>query len=213
MTRFSWTRTAAVLTGTLVVASIASLPTVAQAAPDHLEPPPACTTVVTGTLSGAQSVAAGEKLCLRGALVEGAITVAEGGALASSRSTVEGAITLAGATRFAFCRSTTVVGAITVTGTVGSVRIGNNHDCGPNTIDGAVTIQDNFGNVSIAHSTVTGAVTVSGNAATSGLAPRIVANVIDGDLTCAGNAPAASNTGRPNTVGGARTGECADPTF
>lgn len=211
MTRSHWTRNGltAALTGGLAVVALASLPQVAQAA----DPPPACTQIVTGTLVGAQTVLPGEKLCLRNALVLGEIIVSPGGALASNRSTVEGAITLNGATRFAFCGSTTVEGAINVTGTLGPVRIGNNDHCPGNTIDGAVTLQDNLGNVIIAHGTVAGALTVNRNIATSGAAPRIADNTIGGALGCETNTPAASNTGRPNSVGGARTGECADPTF
>jgi hypothetical protein len=39
-------------------------------------------------------------------------------------------------------------------------------------------------------------------------APEIVANTVRGGLTCLGNKPAPTNDGRPNTVTGARSGQC-----
>jgi len=200
------------LTGTLAVVGLAAvLPQAAHAGTSGLTA--ACTQTVTGDLAGAQTVASGQKLCLRGANVGGAITVQAGGSLSSKNSTVNGAITASGAKLFEFCGSTTVGGALSVSGGVGKVKIGDNNKCGANTVGGAITVANNTRNVSLARTTTGAAVTVSDNVPLSGIAPLISANNIGGALTCAGNAPAPTNDNKSNTVAGGRSGQCVSPTF
>jgi len=191
---------------------MAAVPMTAQAA-EFVAPTGSCTSTVTGTLAGAQTVPTGQKLCLRGATVDGAITVESGASLSARGSTVNGAITLNGADSFKFCGSATVGGAISVASGVGTVVIGDNDECRGNMVDGAITVAGYTGNVTVARTTTSGALVIKSNAALSGKAPKIAANDIGGDLTCRANTPAPTNTGLPNTVHGARHGQCESMSF
>lgn len=195
-----------------VVALGAVVPLSANAAESGIEPT-TCTRVVTGALEGAQTVASGERLCLYGATVGGAITVEPNASLIAYGTTVDGAITLSGANDFSFCHSRTLGGAISATAGVGHVKIGDVGNCRGNRIDGAVTLEGNVGNVSIARSRLTGALTANSNAPGSGLAMMIAGNTVGGEISCSANAPAPRNTGRPNVVTGARSGQCAFNSF
>lgn len=173
-----------------------------------------CTRTITGTIVGAQAVSAGEFLCLRSATLQGAIDVAAGGALRIVRdSTVVGAVTLTGATSLWICESR-IVGAITATNGVPSlsgptgITIGDSATCGTNVVEGALTLTDNTGFLRLTGNTVVGAVTVNGNATGTKWGVRISGNVMGDALSCAGNLPAPINQNMPNTVAGARSGQC-----
>jgi 5'-nucleotidase len=158
---------------------------------------------------GPLTVAAGEKLCLRKAQVTGTITVEPGGTLAVGASTIDGAITSAGANGFRMCDSaTTGSGAITVSGTTGTMRIGDNKQCAGNSVNGAITLDSNARAVKLARNDINGAVTVSNNSAVNGAVPIVSANAITGALSCEANEPAPSERGRANAVEGAQTGQC-----
>jgi hypothetical protein len=169
----------------------------------------ACTQIVTGQHSGVLNVAGLQKLCLVNAVQDGAVNVAPGGGLSSTSSIVIGAITLKqGFTDFEFCGSTTVRGAISATGGSGAVLVGGSGvvgavACPADTIDGAVTLNANLAGVQLARSYVGGAVTASANLGGT----TISANRIGGALTCTTNAPAPTDAGVSNAVGGGRSGQ------
>jgi hypothetical protein len=184
----------------------------ANAAPG-VPSPSACTRLITGDLPGAQTVPTGQKWCLRGANVGGAITVKPAASLDIRDSFIDGAITLSGSRSFTMCNSETLGGAISASAGTGDVMIGNKRHCAGNRIDGAVTLHGNVGDVSIARNRLTGALSANSNAPVSERAMKIAGNRIGGDLTCKANTPAPRNAGLPNTVTGARGGQCAKTTF
>jgi hypothetical protein len=74
-------------------------------------------------------------------------------------------------------------------------------------------VSDNLGGLEVFANTIGGTTTVTGNQGApppSGDAvPEIERNTVGGALLCSSNAPAPTNDGQPNTVAGARTGQCA----
>jgi 5'-nucleotidase len=201
--------TIATLTGALTLLAVGTLaPLTAQAAIT-------CTTAntMTGQHMGAVNVAGGQTQCLDNATQTGEITVDPNGKLSVRNSTVNGAVSLfSGFSEFEFCGSKTVGGAISATGGMGPVTIGNTASgplaCGPNTVGGAVTLDANQTGVTLARNQIDDAVTASGNLGGT----KIAGNQIVGALTCTDNIAAPDNIGllaqpMPNTVGGARFGQ------
>jgi len=170
----------------------------------------ACTQTISGPHTGVINVAAPDKLCLTDAVQNGAVNVAPDAGLEVTGSKITGAVTLKdGYSEFRFCNSETVLGEISATGGKSAVVIGG-PSCAANTIDGAVTLDANEQSVTLAGNSIAGAVTASANL----LGTTISANTIGGALTCASNAPAPTNGGVTNSVGGGRSGQtCAVLTF
>jgi len=208
------------LAGALAVTTIAAIPATAAVAADT-PGTGACTTTITGPLTGALTAAVGTT-CLNNVVLHGAITVNPGAALVVTGSTIYGAITTNGASAFTFCNSSTVGGAISVATSTGFILIGDGGEgtCAGGHIDGAVTLNANNGGVELGGNTIGGAVKVTANVApTNGVpvedaATEIEGNSIGGTLTCSGNNPVPTNDMNPNTVSSTRTGEtCASSTF
>ena len=172
-----------------------------------------CTTTVTGTVANV-TVPSGSVTCVNGALVTGSITVQPGGSLVLNGARVAGGIQSQGATGVRICGSQirsatgTAGTAVSIAGTVGPVVIGDGTPtCARNDIVGQVILDGNH-SVELDTNRVNGSVSV---ASTSGsrLAPVVAANQITGNLACTNNVPPPTNEGRPNTVLGATTGQCA----
>jgi hypothetical protein len=118
-----------------------------------------------------------------------------------------------------------VGGSLSVTNSTGFVLIGSNADdsampCPGNTIGGGVTLTGNTGGVELGgNPSIKGAVTVNNNVLAGSAvdaengAPEIEHNSIKGSLSCNGNTPAPTNDGAPNTVSGARVGQCSASGF
>ncbi|WP_225853617.1 ExeM/NucH family extracellular endonuclease [Micromonospora sp. AMSO31t] len=158
-----------------------------------------CTTTITGNYAKPLTVAAG-LTCLQGARIGGPVTVQPGASLISTGSTIGGPVK---ATRpvLLTLSGTTVSGPVTVTGAVDAVMIEKGRVGGP------VYLTGNTGGVSLDGVTISGPVMVKGN---TGSLPVLVAqNTIGGPLSCTGNNPPPGNNGRPNTVSGPATGQCA----
>jgi hypothetical protein len=205
----------ALLTGGLAVLALSAI------APMSAHASLLCTQTISGPHSGVITVAGGQKVCLNGAVQNGAVNVDPGGALSvTNKSIITGAVTAkSGFDDLVFCDSTTVRGAISVTGSQGDVHIGGNAlllTCPGNTIDGAVTLNANKGTVKLANNGIAGAVTASGNlGGLLGLGGTTISgNRIGGALTCTLNTPPPKNDGVKNTVSGGRSGQtCAVSTF
>jgi hypothetical protein len=173
-----------------------------------------CTTTVTGTVASV-TVPDGSVTCVNGASVMGSITVQPGGSLVVNPGTrVVGGISSQGSTGIRICgaliRSASggAGTAISVVGTVGPVVIGDGTAaCPRNDVVGQVSLDGN-NSVELDTNRVSGSVSVV-NTSGSPQAPVVAANQITVNLDCAGNVPAPTNEGRPNTVLGARTGQCA----
>lgn len=167
---------------------------------------PSCTTTVAGSRSGPLTVSSGVT-CLDGATISGPVVVRAGAGLYASRSRLTGPMTASGAVDVLLC-DTTVSGPLSLTG--GSrVWVGNrNGDCGPVTVHGSVTVTGTTGRTTIDGATLHGPVRLKNN--TGPTAPIVAGNRVGGPLSCSGNSPAPDNDGRPNTVLGPKTGQCAD---
>jgi hexosaminidase len=167
---------------------------------------PSCTTTVTGTHSGPLTVSSGVT-CLVGATVTGPLTVRTGAGLYASGSRVHGPLTASGAVDVLLC-DTTVSRPVTLTRGL-RVWLGNrNGGCAPVTVSGPVTVTGTTGQVTIDGATVTGPVSLHNNKVSA--APIVAGNRIGGPLSCAGNSPAPSNDGIPNTASGPKLGQCAN---
>ncbi|GAA1892636.1 LVIVD repeat-containing protein [Asanoa iriomotensis] len=138
-----------------------------------------CTTTITGTRNGGLVVDG--VTCLDGATVRGAVTVRPGASLLAIDSSFSGAVSSANAAAV-HLYNTSVSGAISVSGTTGSLAV----------VD----------------STIRGAVSLSG-ANTPGFATVVAGNQVSGVLSCSGNTPAPINVGAANEVRGLAAGQCA----
>jgi PKD repeat protein len=156
--------------------------------------------VVMGALSGCS-----------GSTISGAVTLsqdAEG--LQVDGATVSGAVAVTSPAAVQVCGDT-ISGAVSVKEATGLVTVGDPPSCAGNHISGAVTLSADTGGALFDGNTVGGAVSVSSNGSTSqpaASAPLIETNHIAGSLSCSGNDPAPSDGGAPNTVTGARSGQC-----
>jgi streptogramin lyase len=203
----------------LVVGTHAALTAVYSGDPNYLTSTSAASKVVvaytsciTGTHTGALTVTAGQVICITGTQT-GAVTVQAGGALAIVGGHVTGPVQVSGATAFMACGAT-ITGALSVQGATGPVIIGevlyDGAACAANTITGAVTLSQNTGQVALGGSTVTGPVSVTGDVG----GPTVIeGNKITGPLSCSGNTPPPTDGGYPNTVTGARSGQCSAAGF
>jgi hypothetical protein len=175
-----------------------------------------CTTTVTGP-SGSVTVPAGSVTCVTGAQVTGSITVQPGGALVLTNSMVTGGVQSTGAAGVRICgsqirRPATGGPAVAVTGSFGPVVVGDGSPgCARNDIAGAATFDANQ-SVRVDTNRVNGDLSVTFTAGGASGAV-IAANQVTGGLACAGNTPPPADAGRPNTVLGARSGQCAAAGF
>ncbi|MER7444053.1 M64 family metallopeptidase [Micromonospora avicenniae] len=148
----------------------------------------------TRTLTGPQlRVVASEGVtCLKNAQVLGAVSVKRGASLVVSDSSITGTLSATGAQALQIFGST-VNGATDIAGTTRDVTIAGS------TFNGSVSLARN--------------VQVSANDRYSRLAgaygPILVGSRINGSLSCAGNSAAVKDFGAPNTVNGAKGGDCA----
>jgi len=151
---------------------------------------PACTVTLTGRQV---RVIAGQGVtCLTNAQVAGHVTVSEGASLVVRDSTIDGALLSSGA------RAVQIFGS-TVSGVVMITRTGQDVTVAGNRFNGAVVLSGNT--------------QVSANERYTRLAgpygPLLVGNQISGALTCTGNSAPVKDFGAPNTVPGAKVGDCA----
>ena len=179
-----------------------------------------CDVTLTGQVSGPVTVT--QSTCASaGTTINGNVIVQPGGALGLSGAQVKGSISANGASYVQLCGDT-VSGPVTISGSAGRVLLGDGGDdgtaaCAGNLVKGNITLMDNHAGVEVGSSTVLGNLVFNG---TSGggpvledIAPEIEANHVQGALSCTGNSPAPTNDGQPNTVAGARSGQCASTGF
>jgi len=151
---------------------------------------PACTTTLTGHQF---NVVAGQGVtCLTNAQVAGQVTVRAGASLVVRDSTISGTLLSTGAEAVQLFGST-VNGTVRITSTSRDVTAAGNR------FNGAVILSANT--------------QVSANERYSRLAgaygPLLVGNNLYGALICTGNSAQVKDFGAPNTVVGAKVGDCA----
>ncbi|MGW3045516.1 Ig-like domain-containing protein [Kitasatospora sp. NPDC001159] len=171
-----------------------------------------CTRTVTGSVS---SVAAtGESTCILNATIHGSVTAGAGTALFIGNSTIQGSVSSFGSTLVGVC-GTTVTGSLTATGASRFVVVGDPGDdhCAANQIQSSAQLSNNTGGLEAIGNHIGGTLMVTGNTGTGPFPednrPEIEGNTIAGSLACFGNTPPPTNDGHPNTVTGARTGQCS----
>jgi len=151
------------------------------------------------------------------AQVAGSATVQPGGALVMTNGLVTGGVQSTGAAGVRICGSR-IRGAagggpaLSVANSYGSVVVGDGTPaCARNDLLGAVSFDANQ-SVELDTNRVSGSVSVT---RTAGGIPSAVlaANQISGGLACSDNTPPPTNDGRPNTVIGARSGQCGAAGF
>jgi hypothetical protein len=140
------------------------------------------------------------------------VTVQPGGSVVINGARINGGVVSNGATGVRICgsqiRNASGGPAVSVAGTVGPVVVGDGTPaCARNDIIGLVTLDGNHA-VELDTNRVSGSVSVA-NTAGSPLAPVVAGNQITGNLTCTNNVPPPTNEGRPNTVLGTTSGQCA----
>ena len=166
---------------------------------------------ITASQNGGLTVASGQTICITSTgRVNGSVTVNSGGALIITGGTVNGGVTASsGSTGINLCGAS-VNGGVTVTYATGPVVIGSPTACAGNTIKGGVTVANDTGGVTVNGNSVSGGVTVSNNSGPSSSSiQNLDGNTISGGLTCGGNVASLSNGGKPNSVSGSRSGQCA----
>jgi hypothetical protein len=192
--------------GTAFLASTSTLTNFTVGAPNA--------TVVTGS-SGTVTVPPGGTVIVDNASISGGISVGAGGTLDLESSTVSGSLNANGAATIRVCGSS-VGGSVVISGTTGFVLLGDTGDdgCAGNTFNGSVLLISNHGGLELSGNPfLAGPVNLTGNSGSGPFvpddnAPEIEANQIHGSLSCSANAAGLSNGGQPNTVGGARSGQC-----
>jgi hypothetical protein len=151
---------------------------------------PACTVTLTGRQS--RVVASQGVTCLTNARVTGHVTVRAGASLVVRDSTISGTLVSTGAQAVQIFGST-INGVVLVTDTTQDLTVAGNH------LNGVVVLTDNT--------------QVSANERYTRLAgaygPLLVGNRVLGALACSGNSAAIADFGAPNTVVGAKVGDCA----
>jgi len=184
-----------------------------NAAEAYLQVLPACTTTVTGP-SGRVNASRGT-WCITNANVTGGVRVSPGTAVIISGSTISGGISARKPSGFFMC-GTTTRSSVSVTASTGFVLVGDPGDdlCPGNSIGGTLSVRNSTAGVEISsNSRIGGSLSLRGNHGAGPFPedaiPEVEANTIVGAASCSRNS-GVTNDGQPNTVGGARSGQCAD---
>jgi hypothetical protein len=175
-----------------------------------------CDRTITG-LADRVIVSATGSTCIDNASVEGTLSIPAGAKVSITNSEIAGSLNSDGAALLAICGSS-VGGSVNVSNSTGFVLLGDpGRACLGNRFKNGVTLSSNQSGLMLGGNFIKTNVNVTG---TRGAGPlpqdtraQVEANIIGGGLACSNNVPTATNNGRPNTVSGRRTGECASPEF
>ncbi len=178
-----------------------------------------CTVNLTGKVKGGLQVTS--STCLNGATVDGHVSVLPGGALSVVNSRLNGGLSAQGATGIRVCGSR-IDGRVSISRSTCFVELGDAGDdgapaCAGDDFRGGVVLSGNTAGAEIGRDTIRGGLTLVGNtgggATIEDAAPEIEGNHVNGSLVCTGNMPAPIDNGIPNSVTGARSGQCSSPSF
>jgi len=161
---------------------------------------------------GSVTVASSGSTCITGGSVGGNLTVPAGASVVLTNATIGGGITANNPGSVTIC-GTTVGNAVKVSGATGFVLLGDPGDdnCAGNSFRTNITLSSNHRGVELGHNHIGANTSVTGTTGV-GLFPEDVGaelegNTIGGGLACSGNS-SIINDGQPNSVGGARSGQC-----
>ncbi len=176
---------------------------VAVGAPAPAEAAFACTAIIDGgTIKNDLVVPAGESCVLGGTVVRGGVTVASGAELIAVSAEIRGSVVSTGHSRLGLFGGV-IRGGVSATGGTESTQVSDTE------VRGSVMLSGNTGFVvGIGGATVRGSVTFTDNHVDDTV--FVANNTIAENLACADNAPPPTLLGgAPNTVGGAKSGQCA----
>jgi hypothetical protein len=184
---------------------------------------PTAAMVCAGSISGPLSISGATGPVLVGApsgcagsSVSGAVTLSnDAQGLQLDGDTVSGAVAITDPAAVTLCGNA-VSGALSVEGATGVVTVGDPPVCSGNRVSGAVTLSEDSGGVQLGGNTIGGSVSVTSNGTASipaASVPIVSANKISGSLACSGNTPPPTDASSPNTVSGARSGQCGAAGF
>jgi YVTN family beta-propeller protein len=172
---------------------------------------PTPTRTITGDFLGPLTVNAGDSVLLTNARVVGPVTVNPGGALTVVNSQISRGIVANAPSFFSVCGSqvsgppSTPGQGIVVSGATVPIRIGDPAaGCAGNRVAGDVILTANTAGLTLGANTVSGNVRVNNNTVGTDV---VKANTIFKALACAGNTPAPTNAGQPNTAA-SKSGQC-----
>ena len=170
-----------------------------------------CNVTYKGSINGSIQVPKTRSVCFTGARVSGNITIPPKARVSIANSTVSGTVAATNAAVLAVCGST-FNSALTLTTTQQLLLLGDPfaNGCAANRVARDVSLTRSRAHLTVLGNTVGGALTVADNTP-GGIV--VGGNHITGDLRCSGNTSAPLNSGRANSVGGMRSGQCADPNF
>jgi hypothetical protein len=161
------------------------------------------TTTVKGSTPGNLTVTG--KTVIDGATIGGNVLVKPGADVFIRKSTIGGTLNSDSANSVAVSGST-VRGETALTRTRQATNLGQVKGCLANQF-AALSVSYSPGAIDVSHNKLSGWMVANNN--TGGVG--IEANSIAGNLTCYSNAPAPSDNGQPNSVGGRRYGQCSSP--
>jgi len=176
-----------------------------------------CGQTISGVVNHALTVGPAAT-CLEGAQVHGNVTVMPGGALYVSGSIISGAVGAAEPADFVMCGSYVTSEVVLELG-LGTTDLGHPGiagnpiapPCPGNDIRSSVVALFNLGGLNLTGNTIGQSVFVGDTS--GGLGAQVGNNQIAGALWCAGNTPSPNDGALPNTVRGARYGQCSSPSF
>jgi hypothetical protein len=151
-------------------------------------------------------VEAGTFCGLSGAVVRGGVTVEPGAAFSAQNGTeIRGSVTATAPSGHFVIADSVVRGDLTVTGGtgLGVFAIQDSQVRGDLVVTGNIAGMQ----IDVLRNTVRGSLVLRDNTAIEIL---VAANAVEGDLDCAGNNSDPSAGPNPNTVGGAKLGQCAN---
>jgi hypothetical protein len=173
--------------------------------------PPACTSTLTGTVTGPVVVNAGQSVCVENARVAGQIAVNPGGLLTVTASQVAGGIVATSPAYVRLCGAQVVapttnltqgvvVQSAAVPFTIGDAAA----SCAQNRVTGDIRLLGNTGGFTLGNNIVSRNTTVEGNTGST----IIKGNQVFGTLACSGNNPGPTNAGQLNSAP-TKTGQCS----
>jgi hypothetical protein len=186
----------------------------AGSTPNNLTQTVNCGTNNLGT-GGNLSITSGS-VCIIGRSIGGNLNVSGGASVYISNTTIGGGVTMTNPGTVAMCGNS-AGGAASISGASGFLLMGGDGalGCGPNTVGNTVTLNADNGGLRVGGNTLRTKLSLTNNTATGfdpltiGPAGNVVRhNSVGTGLACTGNVPVPSNEGAPNSVTGARTGQC-----
>jgi len=173
-----------------------------------------CSNNVTGLQPTSLTLTSGT-WCIKDATITGSVTVNPGASAIISNSSIGGNLSGTSGPGAVLVCGSTVTGQTMFLNATGFILLGDTQEfgCAGNSLRN-VTLTGNKSGIEVSdNSLIDGSLTVNSTTGAGpfpdNVAPAIENNPITGALSCSGNAVNPTNNGRPNSVSGTRSGQCA----